>query len=68
MSGFKVDDRVLLMKDQADGVFSTIPSGMEGIVAETPGMFGVSYLVRFDNGSEAWVHGDDLGAGSDPRR
>jgi hypothetical protein len=67
MSSFEVDDRVLLMEDQPDGTFSTIPAGTEGIVMETPGMFGTSYRIRFDNGSEAWVSGDCLGAGSDPR-
>lgn len=67
MAGFEVDDRVMLLEDQADGIFSTIPRGTEGIVVEKPGIFGSSYLVRFDDGSKVWVGEDVLGAGSDPR-
>jgi len=68
MAGFSKGDRVLLLESIGTGFFSSIEKGTEGTVMEEPGMLGGSYLVRFDDGSEEYVSGDLLGAGSDPRR
>jgi protocatechuate 3,4-dioxygenase beta subunit len=65
MAHFSIGERVSTTAPLDSGGWSfgpDVPAGMTGTVRDTEGqpLAGTNYLVKWDNGSEAWAPEDDL--------